>query len=95
LVIVVQQSEGLIAYVEARAFINSKWSVHRSVFLAFLDMNPVRALTREAPSWLPRRDNAQAWLFQVSVLTSSDSPVFADGGLTALEISTTSLPSIM
>jgi hypothetical protein len=68
--IVVQQSEGLVAYVQARAFINSKWSVHRSVFLAILDMNPVRALTREAPSWLPGRDNAQAWLFQVSVLTS-------------------------
>jgi len=79
--IVVARSEGLVDYVEARAYINTAWSVHRPVFAPVLDINPVRALTpdRAAPAdaepyewllanWLPGRSNAEAWLYQMTVL---------------------------
>jgi hypothetical protein len=81
--IVVERSEGLVNYVEARAVINRAWAVQRSVFSTVLDMNPVRAVT-PGPSdvdasqglqeWLlaavPARGDALEWLQQVTVLTT-------------------------
>jgi hypothetical protein len=72
--IVVARSEGLIEYVQARAFINSKWSVRQSVFLQVLHMNPRRVLTPREPggqglaAWLPTKTASQDWLMQISVL---------------------------
>ena len=73
---VVARSEGLIDYVQARAFINSKWSVRQSVFLQVLHMNPRLVLTPREPggpelaSWLPTKTAAQDWLMQISVLVA-------------------------
>lgn len=71
---VVARSEGLIDYVHARAFINSKWSVRRSVFLEVLHMNPRLVLTPRDPgghglaAWLPTKGAAQDWLMEISLL---------------------------
>ena len=80
--ILVATTEGLRPYVEARAYINSAWSVQQSVFLAVLDMNPVHALAPDAvipatldsvERWLarlPARENALMWLYQVTMLVT-------------------------
>ena len=74
--IVVARSEGVLDYVQARAFINSKWSVGQSVFLQPLHMNPFLLFTsRDAgrqglAAWLPTKVAAQDWLMQVSVLVA-------------------------
>jgi len=71
---VVARSEGLIDYVQARAFINSKWSVRQPVFLQVLQMNPRLVLTPRDPggqglaAWLPTKSAAQDWLMQISVM---------------------------
>ncbi len=80
---VVARSEGLLDYVEARAYIRSTWSVRRPVFAALLELNPIRALTpdravaadaepyeRLLATWLPGRENAEAWLYQMTLLVS-------------------------
>jgi hypothetical protein len=82
--IVVERSEGLVDYVEARAVINRAWKVQRSVFLTVADMNPVRVLTpgehrdldgdeslhASALRTLPERGDALDWLHQATVLTT-------------------------
>jgi hypothetical protein len=71
---VVARSEGLIDYVQARAFINSKWSVRQPVFLQVLHMNPRPVLTPRDPggpgiaAWLPTKTAAQDWLMQISLV---------------------------
>jgi hypothetical protein len=79
--VAVARSEGLVDYIEARAYIRTAWSVHRPVFAPVLDINPIRALTpdhaaaadaepyeRLLANWLPGPANAQAWLYQMTVL---------------------------
>jgi hypothetical protein len=71
--LVVERSEGLVDYVEARLYINHAWSVQRPVFSTVLDMNPIRVLTPEDQSGglgLPARDHARDWLHQVTLLTT-------------------------
>jgi len=72
--LVVARSEGLLEYIEARAFINDTWKVGRGVFSSVLDMNPGLVFTPADPSapglsgWLPARVAAEEWLYQISVL---------------------------
>jgi len=72
--IVVARSEGLIDYVDARAFINDTWRVGRPVFLSVLDMNPRLLFAPADPTapglsgWVPARGAAEDWLYQSSVL---------------------------
>ncbi len=74
--IVVARSEGLLDYVQAREYINSKWTVGQSVFLQPLHMNPFLLLTsRDADrqglaAWLPTKGAAQNWLMQTSVVVA-------------------------
>ena len=80
--IVVERSEGLANYVEARAVINRAWRVQRSVFLSVVHMNPVQALTPDVEPdvatepyerllrTLPGRGHALDWLHQVTILTT-------------------------
>lgn len=79
---VVSSTEGLVSYVQARAYINSTWAVRRPVFLSLLEMNPIRALASNGAvsadaepyerllAWLPARQNAQTWLYQVTLLAT-------------------------
>ena len=71
---VVARSEGLIDYVEARAFIQDTWRVGRRVFSSVLDMNPRLVFTPADPGapglngWVPSRIVAEDWLHQISLL---------------------------
>jgi hypothetical protein len=81
--VTVARSEGLLAYVEARSYIKTAWSVQRSVFSPLLEINPLRALTpdpavaadaepyeRLLAAWLPARGHAAEWLYGMTILVA-------------------------
>ena len=51
--IVVERSEGLAEYVQARAFLYRAWSAQSSPYASLLHLNPVRALSPEVPPITP------------------------------------------